>query len=522
MTLAPRSPAGAAETGAASDLEFPCATLLAPMKEISAQPAPLPTSRDAVPRGAPEPRSTLNKAAWKGSTITLIGQGVGSVIRFGSNLIITRLLLPEHFGLMALVSTFLLGVALFSDTGVGPNIIQNPKGEEPFFFNTAWTVQAIRGVFLWVVVCLLAWPLSRIYHQPQLLTLLPVAGLTALFGGLESTRTFILNRRLSFLAITSLELATHVVNVAVMIGLAVAWRSVWVLVLSGVLSTLVRTILSHTVLPGQRNRFAWDPAAARALFEFGRWIFVSTALTFLATQSDRLILGKLVSVAELGFYSLAAGLAAVPLQIVQGVGARVLFPVVATAMRQADHDPTSIRTKRTNLLLAMAPLMALGVALSPALVQLMYRPNFHPVGMLASYLCIGTWLTMVSTSYGIVLLAGARPKYMSLGQLVKVILLVGPAWIAATRFGAAGVAVVVSLSELGLIAVSMVGCRRFKVVSVGWDLGITLAGAALVGIFLVLHNLVLRLTGTPVVALAVVSVIGLGCVVGIAKKVRLI
>jgi len=72
-----------------------------------------------------------------------------------------------------------------------------------------------------------------------------------------------------------------------------------------------------------------------------------------------------------------------------------------------------------------------------ALVQLMYRPNFHPVGMLASYLCIGTWLTMVSTSYGIVLLAGARPKYMSLGQLVKVILLVGPAWIAATRFGAA-------------------------------------------------------------------------------------
>jgi hypothetical protein len=121
-----------------------------------------------------------------------------------------------------------------------------------------------------------------------------------------------------------------------------------------------------------------------------------------------------------------------------------------------------------------------------------------------------------------VLLAGARPKYLSLGQMVKVILLVGPAWIAASRFGAAGVAVVVSLSELGLIAVSMVGCRRFKVVSVGWDLGITLAGVALVGIFLLLHSLFVRLTGIPVVALAVVSVIGLGCVAGIAKKVRLI
>jgi hypothetical protein len=111
---------------------------------------------------------------------------------------------------------------------------------------------------------------------------------------------------------------------------------------------------------------------------------------------------------------------------------------------------------------------------------------------------------------------------MSLGQLLKVILLVVPAWLAASRFGAAGVAVVVSLSELGLIAVSMVGCWRFRVVSVGWDLGMTIAGAALVGVFLLLHSLLLRLTGTPLVALAVVSIIGLGCVAAVAKKVRLV
>jgi len=111
-------------------------------------------------------------------------------------------------------------------------------------------------------------------------------------------------------------------------------------------------------------------------------------------------------------------------------------------MRQADHDPVSIRTNRTNLLLPMAPLMVLGVALSPALVRLLYRPNFHPVGMLAAYLRIGRWLT----------------------QMVKVVLLLGPAWIVASGFGAVGVA------ELGLIAVRMVGCWRFKVVSVGWEI----------------------------------------------------
>jgi hypothetical protein len=111
---------------------------------------------------------------------------------------------------------------------------------------------------------------------------------------------------------------------------------------------------------------------------------------------------------------------------------------------------------------------------------------------------------------------------MSLGQVVKTVLVVGPAWLVARRFGAMGVAVVVSLSELGLIAVSMVGCRRFKVVTIGWDLGITLAGAALVGIFLLLYKLLLHFTGTPVVALAVVSVVALGCGAAVARRVGLI
>ena len=492
------------------------------MQEDPGQPLPSSTSRAATGAGASEGRGALSKAAWHGSTITVMGQGVSAFVRVGANLIITRLLLPEHFGLMALVSVFLVGLQLFSDVGVGPNLIQNPQSDEPRFLNTAWTVQVMRGALLWVAACLLAWPLSRLYGQPELVKLLPVAGLTAIIAGLESTRPLMLNRQLSFLPITLLDLGTQLVNVAAMIGLALAWRSVWVLVLCNVLSTLVRTVLSHTVLPGPRNCFAWDPAAGRSLFEFGRWIFISTALTFLASQSDRLILGKLVSVDQLGFYSIAANLAAMPLQVVQGLGVRVFFPVVATAMRQANHDPASIRTSRTNLLLALVPFLALAVALSPALVRLVYRPNFHPVGTLAGCLCIGTWLTIVSTSYGVVLLAGARPKYMSLGQVVKTVLVVGPAWLVARRFGAMGVAVVVSLSELGLIAVSMVGCRRFKVVTIGWDLGITLAGAALVGIFLLLYKLLLHFTGTPVVALAVVSVVALGCGAAVARRVGLI
>ena len=461
----------------------------------------------------------LSSAALRGSTITVLGQGANVAIRFVANLIITRLLLPEHFGLMALVNVFLVGLQLFSDIGIGPNIIQNARGEDSRFLDTAWTIQAMRGVALWLVACLMAWPLARLYHQPQLTWLLPVAGLSALFGGLQSTKLYTLNRSLSFLRIIALDVVAQVVSVAVMIGIALVERSVWSLVISALVSSLLHTVLTHFALPGPANHFAWDKEAGRALFDFGRWIFLSTALNFLATQTDRLILGKLVSVADLGFYSIASNLAGMPLQLVQRLGELVFFPVVAAAMRQPDHDPGTIRQSRRKLLLTLMPGIALGVAMAPHVVSILYRPAYHSVGPLTAYLSIGTWLSIISTSYTVVLLAAARPKFLSLGLAVKVVSLASLVWFVAPRFGLAGMAILTSLSELGLIGVSMLACRRLHNVTFLADLGITALGAVLVGLFLFLYSVIRDATHMPILALVVVTVLGLGTMALIAKKV---
>lgn len=84
----------------------------------------------------------------RGVAISLGTTVAQQLIRLGSNLILTRLLFPEAFGLMALVQTFMTGLAMFSDIGIGPSIIQNRRGEDPDFLNTAWTIQIGRGVML--------------------------------------------------------------------------------------------------------------------------------------------------------------------------------------------------------------------------------------------------------------------------------------------------------------------------------------------------------------------------------------
>jgi O-antigen/teichoic acid export membrane protein len=465
----------------------------------------------------------LRKGALRGSAITLIGYGVSSSIRFCSNLLITRLLFPEQFGIMALVNVFVVGLQLFSDIGIGPNIIQSDRGDDPQFLNTAWTVQVSRGLILWIAACLVAWPLAHFYGRPQLTFLLPVTGFGALIGGFESTRLFTQNRRLALGRLTALEVITQLTGVVVMLTIAALTHSVWSLVFSSLASAAVKTTLSHTLLPGKPNRFAWDPTARKTLFEFGRWIFFSTALAFLSGQSDRLILGKLVSNATLGIYAIAVNLAALPATIISQLSNRILYPLTAAARREGGKAWTSIRANHSRLLLLLAPIIAMGVVLAPPAVSLLYRQPFWEVGPLAASLSIGTWLGAVSTSYTIVLMAAGAPRFLTFGSVTKTVLFAILVFPVSARYGVSGVAILVSLSEIGFLIVAELGGRTVGVVAWKIDLALTAFG---VGYYLVartLYAFLFRLThGARLPGILVVLFVTLALTGGLAKRSKLL
>ena len=73
------------------------------------------------------------------------------IIRFGSNLVMTRLLMPEAFGVMSIATTVMVGLAMFSDLGLRQFIVQSSRGNDPSYLNTAWAIQILRGALLWVV-----------------------------------------------------------------------------------------------------------------------------------------------------------------------------------------------------------------------------------------------------------------------------------------------------------------------------------------------------------------------------------
>ena len=105
----------------------------------------------------------------RSAAFLVIGFGGQNVVRLGGNLILTRLLFPEAFGLMALVQIFLMGLQMFSDVGIQTSIVRDPRGEERAFRDAAWTLQIIRGLVLWIFSCIVAWPAAGIPLKQRLL-----------------------------------------------------------------------------------------------------------------------------------------------------------------------------------------------------------------------------------------------------------------------------------------------------------------------------------------------------------------
>src|ERR1700679_1935780 len=105
-------------------------------------------------------------ALLKGAVWTTAAYGLGQVLRLATNIALTRFLSPEIFGLMVIVNALKYGVDLVADIGIGQNVIYNQNGNDPRFYNTAWTLQIIRGLLLFVAGIAAALPVAKIYQTP--------------------------------------------------------------------------------------------------------------------------------------------------------------------------------------------------------------------------------------------------------------------------------------------------------------------------------------------------------------------
>lgn len=446
-------------------------------------------------RVEPQATQSFGGRARTGTVWLVTGFGLGQLLRLVGNIVLAHILFEEAFALMAIVTAVMMGLAMFSDIGLQPSVVQNPRGEDPDFVNTAWTLQVIRGIGLFLVALALAWPLSHFYgaNDPeayQLLYLIPIVALTALLDGFQSPAVMTAARHLKIKEVTKIELIVGPFQVSVMLLLAWHMRSVYALALAFVLATALHTVLTYCMLDKVRPRWRWHPGSVKAIISFGKWVFVSTVFSFLASQLDRLALARMFDLAEVGVYSIAASLAIIVPTLVGKLQWTVLFPWYSRMLDEGMPLEVAFARTRTAMMVMSSLLCTALVAGATSFFSLAYDQRYAMGGALLPVLAFGAWFSCLETMYGATFIASGRPKWSALSNACKVItyacLLAIAAWL---KLDILVAAVFLSVSELTRWLVCHLLGRSIGLRNARPEIGVFayFVGTSLAGWWLVAH-----------------------------------
>lgn len=338
----------------------------------------------------------------------LAGHGANQLIRLASNLVMTRLLVPEMFGLMAVAWLFMTGLQLISDMGLRQSIVRSQRADDPLFRGTAWFLQIIRGTVLWLCGLMIAGliyflqffglvPAETVYAEPALCFVVAILSFTALIAGFESTRVAMAERNMAQEYVVRMELLSLLCGTGSMIAWALLDRTIWALVAGGLVAAMTRMLLSHMWLPGNKDALCWDKEIAGDLFGFGKWIFLSSSLTFAVNSGDRLLLGGLVSAQLLGLYAIAFLVVDAASQVISKLLGAVSYPALCEVARERPKE-LKVAYYRTRLPIDALALSACGLLYvsGDAIIPLMFDARYREAGNIVEVLA----LTLFFLRYG--------------------------------------------------------------------------------------------------------------------------
>lgn len=400
----------------------------------------------------------------RGSGWTLAGYGSQQVLRLASNLVLTRLLFPEAFGLMALANIFMTGLQMFSDIGIKPSIIQSKRGQDTTFLNTAWTLGVIRGGVLWLFACAISYPLSLLYDSPIMFPLLCMIGSTAAIRGFQTTGYATSNRKLHLGRLTMVELLSQAIGIAATIVWALVSPTVWSIAAGGIISSISSVYLGHRVLNTHRHKFELEKTARVELVRFGRWILLSSAITFLAQSGDRLFLPKLLDITSLSFYAIAMSLAQIPTQFFGQIATRVLFPVYSEMANKGGKERVGkaiTRFAAISSYVYIVPIIMVFVA--EFVIDFLYDARYSQAGGVLSLLAISSFIRMMRWSQDGLLLAVGNSRSHMMVNIARISTWLPAATILASRYGLQGFCVGIILGD----AVALVTQRLLVARNIG-------------------------------------------------------
>jgi len=383
-------------------------------------------------------RDGLAGSAAHGVAMTLSGQAGRFGLQVLATVVLSRLLLPQDFGLLAM-TTAVLGLAqLLSELGLSTATVQRQHITHAQV-NALFWVQAGGGAVLAVIAVLLAPAVEAFYGVDQVAVVVTCLAVTFVLNGASAQHQALLERRLQFRRLAVIEMVSTALSTTAAIAVALAGRGFWALITLNVSYALFRCVqlwMASGWLPGLPRR----AAGLRSLLTFGAHLSVFNLLNYVSRNADNVLIGRFSGADALGFYDRAFRLLMMPLQQINGPVSRVAVPTLSLVA----HDDTRLRryylTAIGGVSLVSMPVMAVAAVLASPLVVVALGGQWAPAAPIFQALTIAGLVNTVAQTNGWLYTATGRTKQQAQWALVSRPLVV-LGFVAGLPWGPLGVAI---------------------------------------------------------------------------------
>jgi len=379
----------------------------------------------------------LKARSVQGGALTLLAQGGKFALTFGSTAILARLLAPEAFGLIAMVSAVTGFVLVIKDLGLSTATVQRATVSHEQVSALFW-INAAVSLALALLTAAAAPLVALFYGEPSLAPITAALAASFVFGGFTQQHQALLRRQMRFGRLAAVELGSLAAGIAAAIAAAAAGWGVWALVVREVaaaIALLAGTLLACDWRPAPPRR----TAGLREMVRFGGNLTGFNLVNYLARNLDNVLIGRFVGPGPLGAYSRAYNLLMQPLvQINQPLGA-----VAVPLLSRLAGDPAAYRAAWRRVAEAIAIVTVPGVAWMIAsadwIVAVVLGPGWEEAGRLFALLGVAGLVQPICNTTGWLLVSQGRGEELFRWGIVGSALAIG-SFVAGLPWGAAGVA----------------------------------------------------------------------------------
>jgi len=362
-------------------------------------------------------------------------------------IVLARLLAPDDFGLFGIATLALATLRSFSATGFNQAIIQK-KEEVSAHLNTAWTVSVVRNLVLAVILVIIAPGVSRFFGEPGATLLIRLLAISVTVNGLTNVGIIYFKKELEFHRQFLYESVGVVVNIAVAIPLAFTLRNALALVYATIAGNAAQMVFSYILHPYKPElEIEWQKA--RDLYNFGRWIFGSSILVFVAVHADDIFAGKYLGVAALGIYQLSFRISNSMASEITGVVGEVTFPAFSKLQGNIDRLRKAFFNTVEASIGISAPLAAGLFILAPDFVHIVLEPKWEPMIPILRILTVSGLIRALISTGGPLVNAIGKPRINFWINLVRTSLLAASIYPLTSLYGLSGTAYAVLLGLSG-------------------------------------------------------------------------